>query len=378
MQNNAIEILRLLQKNAAGSFQVAQSLPPGIYHDDEIHQLEQQRIFHRDWMCVGRLAELPQPGDYVTFNIADQPILVVRQKDDTVSAFANVCLHRCSRLLEGNGHVSKISCPYHSWTYDLTGQLVGAPFMQRTHDFDLKQHKLKTVSCEVWQGFVYVCLQENPPALGPRLSNLSRQIEDYRIADYVHVHQEEEVWGINWKCLAENFMDDYHLHRVHANSFNKYSSFEDVTEFFPGEDAYAFQYVQEDGGPHSVKAHVDNHWLSDDKRHRTYLINIFPTHLIQLQPDLLWYLSIMPDGIDRVRIRWSVSIPKEILETAEDRTAYIAEEIDFLKQVNGEDKMAVTRVHEATRSHEAQQGPLSWLERNVWDFGRYLARALCD
>ena len=113
-------------------------------------------------------------------------------------------------------------------------------------------------------------------------------------------------------------------------------------------------------------------------RHRTTLFNIYPSHVVQLQPDLLWYLSIIPDGIDKIRIKWAVSIPQEFLDSADDREAHIKEELDLLKQVNSEDKPTVESVFRATKTRGASQGPLSWLERNCWDFGRYLARELGD
>ena len=97
---------------------------------------------------------------------------------------------------------------------------------------------------------------------------------------------------------------------------------------------------------------------------------------MQLQPDLLWYLSILPDGVDRLTIRWAVSIPAEILEGADDRQKVIDTEMDLIHQVNGEDRPIVENVFAATRSPFAVQGPLSFLERNLWDFGRYLDRRL--
>jgi phenylpropionate dioxygenase-like ring-hydroxylating dioxygenase large terminal subunit len=97
---------------------------------------------------------------------------------------------------------------------------------------------------------------------------------------------------------------------------------------------------------------------------------------MQLQPDMLWYLSILPDGLDKVNIRWAVSIPAEILEAAKVRQAVIDEVMALIHQVNGEDRPIVENVFRSTASPDAAQGPLSYLERNVWEFGRYLARRL--
>ena len=356
----------------------ALSLPPGIFHDAGIYDLEKDRLFHKGWVCVGRTAEMPRAGDFISYDILDQPVFVIRQQDGSVKAFPNVCLHRCARLVEGNGHVRKVSCPYHSWTYELDGQLIGAPFMQKTADFKVSNYRLDPLPCEIWHGFIYVSLNRSAMPLSNQLNELDEHIADFRVADYVPVYEEHEVWDTNWKCLVENFMDVYHLHRVHADSFGKYGSFEHSTEMFPGNDAYSWMIVQEDGSENSVAAHPDNTWLKGDKRHQTVLFNMFPSHVIQLQPDLLWYLSIMPEGHDKVRIKWAVSIAKEYLDTAADRAAHIKEELDLLMQVNGEDKGIVENVFRATKMHGATRGPLSWLERSCWDFGRYLARELAD
>jgi choline monooxygenase len=371
-------LLQLLAENANASFDVAKSLPPSIYHSSEILELERERMFRKDWICLGRTAEISKQGDFLCRDIIDAPVFVVRQRDDSVKAFANVCVHRSSRLLSGAGHVSRISCPYHTWTYELDGQLIGAPFMDKTPGFDVANHKLKELVCETWQGFIYVNLQADPEPVGERLNALTELVGDFRMANYVPVFSAEETWNTNWKCLVENFMDAYHLHRVHKKSFGKYGSSEDQTYLFPGDDVFTYHYVQEDEVPCSVIAHPDNSWLQGPDRRRTWLISIFPSHVIQLQPDMLWYLSILPDGLDKVNIRWAVSIPAEILDSAEDRQATIDDMMGLLHQVNSEDRPIVENVFRTTASPDAVQGPLSYLERNVWEFGRYLARNLCE
>ena len=377
MSTDTDAILTALAANAAGPFDEAQSLPPGVYHDPDILRREIAEIFRREWLCLGRLAEIPNAGDYISRDLAGAPVFVIRQRDGDVKAFANVCLHRAASLLQGDGHVARISCPYHSWTYELDGQLIGAPFMQETPEFDVKAQRLRELHCDTWQGFIYVCLGD-APTLSDRLTGLNDQIGDFRMGDYEPVYTTEETWNTNWKCLVENYMDAYHVHRVHKDSFGKYGSSEEQTHLFDGEDAYSYHYVQEEAGKKSVSPHPDNTWTRDENRYRTWLINIFPTHTMQLQPDMLWYLSMVPDGVDKVRVRWGVSIPREILEGATDRRAVIDEQMDLIHEVNGEDKPIIEDVFRTTRSPDAVQGRLSYLERNVWQFGRYLARRLCE
>lgn len=355
---------------------MAETLPPAIYHDPGIHNLELERIFRRDWICLGRVAEVPAPGDYLCRDIAASPVFVVRQKDYSVKALANVCAHRAARLLECDGHVSRISCPYHSWTYAIDGQLIGAPFMQETPGFDTASYRLKELACEIWEGFIYVSLDANARSLVSRLEPLTGLVGDFRMADYVPVFSQVDMWDSNWKCLVENYMDAYHIHRVHKNSFGKYGASEELTRLFDGQDAFSYHYVQEDEAPRSVSAHPDNSWLKGDNRNRTFLINIFPAHTMQLQPDMLWYLSILPQGTERLEVRWAVSVPGEILEAATVKQEHIDDLMQLLHQVNSEDRPIVENLGRSTRSPEATRGPLSYLERNVWQFGRYLSRAL--
>lgn len=376
MPNSANKLLQLLSDNANVPFGNAQTLPPAIYHSPEILDLEIDRLFRSEWICLGRTAEIPKPGDFICRDLIDSPVFAIRQKDGSVKAFANVCRHRSACLLSGDGHVSRISCPYHSWTYELDGRLIGAPFMQETAGFNVNDYSLNGLACEIWEGFIYVSLGSRPTSIAERLGDLTSLISDFRIADYVPVFSAEETWDTNWKCLVENFMDAYHLHRVHRNSFSKYGSSEEHTELFPGGDAFAYHYVQDEEGPRSVQAHPQNTWLQGPDRLRTWLINIFPSQTIQLQPDMLWYLSILPDGLEKTRIRWAVSIPGEILDSARIKQAHIDDVMALLHRVNGEDRPIVESVFQTTRSPDATQGPLSYLERNVWDFGRYLNRKL--
>jgi phenylpropionate dioxygenase-like ring-hydroxylating dioxygenase large terminal subunit len=369
-------ILAALAGNAAGDFEDARSLPPPIYHDAEILALETNRIFHREWICLGRTAEIPRSGDFLSRDLVGAPVVAIRQRDESIRAFSNVCLHRAARLLDGDGHVTRISCPYHSWTYELDGRLIGAPFMERTRGYDVGKHSLKELRCDGWEGFIYVTLDADAPAPAAGLASLSDMIGDYRMADYEPVFAAEDTWTTNWKCLVENFMDAYHIHRVHRESFGKYGTSEDQTHLFDGNEQYSYHYVQDEIGKKTVHAHADNTWTTKDNRSRTWLVNIFPSHTFQLQPDLLWYLSILPDGLGKVSIRWAVSIPREILDNASDRQGMIDETMQLIHQVNGEDRPIIENVYRATGSPDAAQGPLSYLERNVWQFGRYLARKL--
>jgi len=367
-----------LSRGAALSFDEARGLTPALYHSQPCLELEIERIFKQEWICIGRGAEMPEYGDYLTFEIVDQPVVAIRQKDGSIRAFANACAHRCSRLLDGAGNAKRICCPYHSWTYTADGQLVGAPYMDQTPGFDVKSFRLAELRSEVWEGFVYVNLDRDAAPLAEGLGELTQVVGQYRMADYEPVMLEEDVWHTNWKCLVENFMDAYHIHRVHAKSFGAHGKSEEFTTLFPGGPAFTYHHVdKESSNTGWGNAHPDNSWLKGDYRKRIMLLCVYPAHTIQLQPDMLWYLSIQPAGTEQVRIRWAVAIPSEILDSVPDREAHIAELRSLLDQVNSEDRPTVERLLQTAKSERATPGPMSYLERNVFEFDRYLARKLC-
>ena len=173
MTSSTDELLRLLAENSSVAFEAAKSLPPACYFSEEFLQLEIDNVFRKQWICLGRTAEMPLRGDYICRKIIDSPVFAIRQKDDSIRAFANVCVHRGAQLLFGDGHASRISCPYHSWTYNVEGQLVGAPFMDKTSGFDTADFRLKQLPCETWEGFIYVSLDPEVESITPQLTELA-------------------------------------------------------------------------------------------------------------------------------------------------------------------------------------------------------------
>lgn len=362
-------------------------LPPTAYTSSEVLAQEHARIFAVEWICVGRTADLPDRGDYVTAEIPSgsngdhRSIIVVRNDDYTVSALDNVCIHRGSPLLQGCGNASRITCPYHAWVYRLDGQLIGAPYMSRTVDssgkaFDPANHHLTELRLEEWEGFLFVTQDPDAADLGSRLAGLTDVVRRYQMAGYVPVHRQVDVWDTNWKLLYENFMDAYHVFKVHKDSFAKNGDNTLQTTMHAGTDHYAYHLVAHDSDDASGVAHASNASLTGDWRQTIVLGAAFPTHVMQLQPDWLWYLQLSPLGAERVRIRWDVSVAPETLANQTDPKTYIADLVDLLNLVNSEDRPIVEGVFRGVRP-TMTRGPLSYLERNVYDFDRYIARSLC-
>jgi phenylpropionate dioxygenase-like ring-hydroxylating dioxygenase large terminal subunit len=284
-------------------------------------------------------------------------------------------------LLDGCGNQARITCPYHAWVYRLDGQLIGAPYMNRTveadgNEFDPGEHCLTQLRLEEWEGFVFVTQDATVAALGDRLSGLSDVVGRYRMAGYVPVHRQVDVWNTNWKLLYENFMDAYHVFKVHKNSFAKNGDNTALTTMHEGGDHHAYHLVGHAPDATSGVAHPDNTSLDGEWRHTLVLAAVFPTHVMQLQPDWLWYLQLSPLGVGQVRIRWDVSVAPEVLADQADPDAYVARLLGLLNLVNSEDRPIVEGVFRGVHSPQLTRGPLSYLERNVFEFDRYIARSL--
>ncbi|MCE9621493.1 MAG: aromatic ring-hydroxylating dioxygenase subunit alpha [Actinomycetia bacterium] len=376
-----------LAEHARLPFEEARMLPSAAYTSTDVLAREHQHIFAQEWICVGRTADLPERGDYLTALIpsadGDQrSIILLRGDDGVICAFDNICVHRGSPLLHGCGNEARITCPYHAWVYRLDGQLIGAPFMNRTVDsagnsFDPVDHRLTSLRVEQWEGFLFVTQNPDPPDLQARLAGLTEVVGRYQMAAYVPVFRQVDVWDTNWKLLYENFMDAYHVFKVHKNSFGKDGDSTLDTTMSAGTHHHAHHVVVHQADAGSGVAHPSNTSLTDDWRRTIVLGAAFPTHVMQLQPDWLWYLQLSPLGVDRVRICWDVSVAPEVLADQADPDAYVADLLDLLNMVNSEDRPIVEGVFRALRS-DMIRGPLSYLERNVYDFDRYIAKTIAN
>ena len=359
-------------------------LPPAAYTEQQVLRLERERIFASEWICVGRSADVPAVGDHVTREVPSPyddsllSVIVVRGDDGEVRAFANLCAHRCATLLTGDGNTARITCPYHAWVYRLDGQCVAAPFMHETVEadgapFEPANHRLRQLATEMWQGFVYVSQSASPRPLAPRLLGLTDVVGRYRMEGYRTVAGGTDVWETNWKCLAENFLDAYHVFKVHKNTFAKESDSTSSTTVHPGGEGYTYHVAVDDPASSHGLAHADNVGLDGTWRHSTVLAAMYPTHVLQLQPDWLWYLVLSPVGVGRVHIRWSVAVAPEVWSAESRREELLAGILDLIATVNAEDRPVIEGVWNALHHRDAARGPFSYLERNVYDIDRYVA-----
>ena len=360
-----------LRRNTSVPFEQARAMPTSVYTSEEFVEAEVKHVFSKDWYCVGRADALSKTGDYVTAELAGQPIVVLRDADHQLRAMSNVCLHRMSTLLQGRGNAKTIVCPYHAWTYNLDGKLRGAPAMSQNDAFCKDHYRLPQVRCEEWLGWVFVCLDPEAETVSDQLAEVADMIAAYDMTNYSESFYEEHVWDTNWKVLAENFMESYHLPVCHAGTIGGLSKLEDMV-CPPGRPAFNYHTILKDESLRIAMAHpTKNDRLKGEERRTTYLLALYPSLMITLTPGYFWYISLHPKGPGQVHIRFGGGMSNDFAEDT-DISENFTQLKTLLDEVNVEDRGCTEKVFNGLCSDAATPGHLSHLERPNYDFAQYL------
>ncbi len=360
-----------LRANVARPFAEARAMPRSVYTSEAFCAQEIESIFRKEWICVGRSDGLRKPGDYITYDLAGQPVMVLRDADGALRAQSNVCLHRMSTLLEGQGTTRAITCPYHGWTYNLDGTLRGAPAMTKNDTFCKAGMQLPQIRVEEWLGWVMITLDPDAEPLAERLAEVENLVGDFGMEDYRQSFREEHVWNTNWKVLAENFMESYHLPVCHGATIGGFTKLDEM-ECPPSYPDFNYHWILKDPNFSISVAHPDNTRLVGERRRHTYLLTIYPALMITLTPGYFWYLSLHPQGPDHVRIIYGGGLSPDFAADP-DAQKHFETVKTLLDEVNEEDKGCTERVFRGLSSGLSDPGPLSHLERPNYDFATWIS-----
>ena len=363
--------LEELRRNVGVPFEQALAMPKSVYTSEAFAAQEREHIFAREWLCAGRADALPNPGDYMTMQISGEPVIVLRDREGALRAMSNVCRHRMSVLLEGRGNTRSIVCPYHAWTYNLDGSLRGAPAMAANESFCKEQIGLPQVRCEEWLGWIMVTLNPDAPPPSERLAEVEALVGYLKMETYSEAFREEFRWATNWKVLAENFMESYHLPVCHSGTIGGTVDLMKMT-CPEGLAAFNYHYILKNDAIPLALAHPKNTVLQGDERRTTWLLAIYPSLMITLTPGYFWYLSLTPDGPGHVNVLFGGGLSPEFVADPE-AAAHFAQVKALLDEVNIEDKGCVERVYRGLCAGMSDPGPLSHLERPNFDFARYIS-----
>lgn len=197
------------------------SLDQAFYLAPEVFAADRARIFHEDWHFAGHISEIPEPGDYLLFDMLGESVIIVRTEGG-IKAHANVCRHRGSRLcLEPRGSVKRFTCPYHAWSYQVDGRLFHARQLDAGEDRDALS--LKPVAIEVFEGLIYVCLSETPTRFGTLRAELTPHVGPFDLARTKIAHRQSYPVKANWKLLVENYNECYHCSGAHPEFSRSHS-----------------------------------------------------------------------------------------------------------------------------------------------------------
>ena len=206
------------------------SLPQPFYNDARLFQLDMQEIFEKEWLFAGMTCEIPSKGNYMTLEVGDNPVVIVRGNNGEVHAFHNVCRHRGSRLcVTSKGKVAKLVCPYHQWTYELDGRLLFAG-SDMGKDFDLTAHGLKPVHVRTGGGYIFISLADDAPEIDGFLESLDHYLAPYDMENLKVAVESSIIEACNWKLVIENNRECYHCNGAHPELLNSLQEFDDTDD----------------------------------------------------------------------------------------------------------------------------------------------------
>ena len=348
----------------------ARHLPGEIYTSPEVLALEKERMFMKDWLCMARLEEIENPGDYITFRVLDEPVLIARAEDGEINAFANVCRHRGVEVATGQGNVKEFSCPYHGWLYDLKGHLQGVPFMKNVKDYDFQNCRLKTLRTAVWAGFIFISFNPDVEDFEDYVKDFDNafgmlKMEECRLADKLVADLD-----CNWKLVVENFMDIYHVQTIHTDTFGGAIQLEDFNFETKKRGFFSAFY---DAAPMVIGQETlfgKMPWM--DKYPESFACTGIMAPNLQMfarcddaQPFVIW-----PLAPDKTRVIVYTLMPEKNFEDPEfDKK--LKDYVDFMVQVVGEDEEMVRSLQNGVGSRSFEPGPMSYLETSIHHLIKY-------
>ncbi|MEX2662847.1 MAG: aromatic ring-hydroxylating dioxygenase subunit alpha [Vicinamibacterales bacterium] len=285
--------------------QGATTLPAPFYTDAAFFTREMDALFATMWICAGRVEQVATPGQFILRDVLGEAVIITSNAAGRVNAFYNVCRHLGTKLCtEAQGAFGRsIQCPYHAWTYDLDGALIGAPHMDEVPHFSKADYPLHRVHADVWDGHIFINLsRETPPPLREQLADLPSKFTAWRMQDLRLGHRIVYDVQANWKLIVQNYNECLHCPNLHP-ALNK------LSHYLSGEnEPLQATYM---GGRMDLRPGVDTltmdgtcsrallPGLSADESRRVYYYAILPNMLLSLHPDYMMVHTLWPVAPDR-------------------------------------------------------------------------------
>ena len=294
-------------ESAKNSINEANGLPNECYLNDEYFKIERERVFFNNWIVVGVSSSVPEIGDAKPFDLMGVPLLILRDKNNKIRVFHNVCSHRGMILVNEECKLKNtIRCPYHSWSYNFDGELIATPHVggMNIHEADgfiKSKSNLKEVSTHVWMDLIFININKNKKNFEESIHPLEQQWskfiskEDQKLIrhakDFGYFNMEVQS---NWKLAIENYCESYHLPWVHpelnrVSNLKDHYHIEDISETFSGQGSN--KYSQQFDG--NKKLSTFPNWPNDLYQNSEY-VSLFPNVMLGIHVDHFYAFWLEP------------------------------------------------------------------------------------
>ena len=353
-------------------------LSPWVYTSAELFELEYDAFFLRRWQFVGHVSQIPEPGDYMSASIGRDSLFVIRGKDDMLRAFLNVCRHRGSRIVEGSGHCKGvIRCPYHGWTYQLDGGLLGVPKEDTFPDFDRSRYGLHEIQLEVYHGFAFVRVRGDGSAVGEWFGQVGRYFELFDAANHVPCLTETcQVWDVNWKIAWDNYLENYHIPVGHPGLNRLLIESEEAQELASGVSYGVFELRDKPSTVDIERRYQElcptvQGSVPEDVRGKWVQIGVSGSLGIDLYAEAVDIFQLIPLSHEKTLVRAAYFGRSDPSDEERELRQLLFEIND---NVNDEDKTLCERVQKGLQTTGYRPGPLSSEESSVWYFHEMVRR----
>ena len=366
----------------------ASTLIPDAYTSNDFFMIEQEKVFANSWVAVGCVQKVYNPGDILVVQVAGRSILIIRDQKLNLRAFYNVCRHRGSKLLEDNCNVKKIICPYHAWSYDLDGKCLGTSMFKNINSVNnlnnvdkssFNKIKLGLLPLEVktWGFLIFVNLSSKPTKFNEWIGDLPENFESHGLDNWEISSETNYDVASNYKLIAENFMEYYHLPFVHPELTNV-SRVEDHQRF-QGSGMYSGSLTT------PVSREINSVWLNlpavngldKIQRKTAYHIWIFPNVAFTLLPNHAFCMITDPIRYNKTIERTFLLTPSGSLNN-ENNAKMFSELITFWDLINTQDLKIVERVQDGLKNPAFSSGKLSFeFEEPLHRFQNWIADKMC-
>ena len=364
--------------------QLHPTLPSHYYYDAEHHQTELRRIWYRQWLCAGRSETIPATGDYRVVAVGDQSIVITRDANARLRAFHNTCRHRGSILCEqdsGKFRSRRIVCPYHAFTYSLTGELVATPWRVEGAQLDASKLSLYRVAVGEWGGFMFINLDPDAGEFDETaLGAIPSRFASWRLADTVAAHTMVTELACNWKVFWENFSECYHCPGVHPELCRI------VPIYGQGIASNNLPSMRHDTPPMaegavtwSVSGETSLPWfegLSEAEQRAGQTFGVFhPSGYVVAHVDYARVVHMLPLGPERTELRVTWMFPAETLEHPDFS---LEQAVELGELVVRQDGRACELNQKGLRSNRHESGLLVEQEIAVHEFHQWVRDRLED